>query len=77
MNDMIEPQNFTSQKDLLKWLRKGGVKWTKKQLAYNLQNRSFSTDWKYTHVYVKRIGLRRYYVDNLSSFTSRYFKEKI
>jgi hypothetical protein len=59
---MIKPTTFKSQTELLKWLRRGGVKWTKKQLLDNLP--TFSTDWDGSHVHVIRIRTREYFVSN-------------
>lgn len=59
---MIKPSVFKSQAELLKWLRRGGVKWTIKQLKENLPN--FSVDMYGTHVHIVRLGVRRYFVGN-------------
>ena len=64
-NKMIKPSIFKSQIELLKWLKRGGVKWTKKCLSDIFKrSKSFQTFVHNTRVYVIRLGVRRYFVSN-------------
>lgn len=62
---MIKYVEFGSQKELLKWLRKGGVRWTAKQLKENFtKTNNFSTDAYGGHISIVRTGQRKYLANN-------------